>query len=351
MKKIAAFLFVTLFFAGLSVAGPPIDLTDMERLGRHLYKDKNLSFNGTQSCQVCHHPFAGFEDRRNALNPETSVVSIGADGVSKGGRNAPTAAYAGYSPALSIVNNEWVGGMFWDGRADGSVLGDPLAEQAQGPPLNPVEMAMPDKAIVINVIADSFYADLFQSVFGQDAFDDNNVDAAYDNFGRAIAAYERSSEVTAFSSKYDLNPNQFTTAEGSGQELFETHCAICHSNKAAFGSQSALFTNYQYANIGVPENPLVLLTVPDLGLGATVGDVYQEGKFKVPTLRNIAASPPYTHNGYFASLRDMVAFINDSSAYVPEIKGNIADEVGSMGLSDDDIDDLVAFLLTLTDGY
>ena len=349
MKKIAIFLFMALFFVGLSVAGPSMSLTNMEGLGRHLYKDKNLSFNGTQSCQVCHHPFAGFEDRRNALHPETSVVSIGADGVSKGGRNAPTSAYAGYSPALSLVNEEWVGGMFWDGRADGSVLGDPLAEQAQGPPLNPIEMAMPDKASVIDVITGSSYADLFLSVFGQDAFDD--VDVAYDNFGRAIAAYERSSEVTAFSSKYDLARDQFTDAEGRGLGLFDNHCAICHSSTANFGAPSALFTNYQYANIGSPANPLISLPETDLGLGVTVSDENQDGKFKVPTLRNIEASPPYIHNGYFASLRDMVAFINDRSTYVPELNRNIDARVGSMGLSDDDVDDLVAFLLTLTDSY
>ena len=349
MKKIAIYIFMALFVVGLFVAGSSLSLTNMEGLGRHLYKDKNLSFNGTQSCQVCHHPFAGFEDRRNALNPEKSVVSIGADGVSKGGRNAPTSAYAGYSPALSLINGEWVGGMFWDGRADGSVLDDPLAEQAQGPPLNPIEMAMPDKASVINVITGSSYADLFLRVFGQDAFDD--LDLAYDNFGRAIAAYERSSEVTAFSSKYDLAQDQFTNAERRGLDLFENHCAGCHSSLAEFGAPAALFTNYQYANIGAPANPLVSLPEPDLGLGLTVADTDHDGKFKVPTLRNIAASPPYIHNGYFASLRDMAAFINNRSAYVPELDRNIDARVGNMGLSDDDVDDLVTFLLTLTDGY
>lgn len=349
MKKIGVSLLMTLIFAGLTVAGTSTDLTEMETLGRHLYKDKNLSYYGTQSCQVCHHPYAGFADRQNALFPETSVVSIGADGISTGGRNAPTSAYAGYSPILSKVNGKWTGGMFWDGRADGSVLGDPLAEQAQGPPLNPGEMAMPSKESVIKVIAESIYGDLFLKLFGQDAFED--VDAAYDNFGRAIAAYERCAEVTAFSSKYDLAQDLFTDAERRGQILFEKNCAACHSSTADFGSPKALFTNYQYANIGVPANPLVELPEPDLGLGVTVDDTHQDGKFKVPTLRNIAASPPYTHNGSFATLGDMVAFVNDSSGYEPEVDRNIDNRVGNMGLSYEEMNDLVAFLLTLTDDY
>lgn len=350
MKKVLfEGVILTIFFSALSFAGPSVGLDTMERLGQYLYKDKNLSFNGTQSCQVCHHPFSGFADRRNALHPEINVVSLGADGVSLGGRNAPTSAYAGFSPSLSIVNGEWVGGLFWDGRADGSVLGDSLAEQAQGPPLNPVEMAMPDKQSVIDVIAASAYANLFLRVFGPDAFTD--VHAAYDNFGRAIAAYERSGEVTRFSSKYDVAQNQFTEAELRGMLLFENNCSACHSTTAAFGSPAPLFTNYHYANIGVPANPLVPRTEPDPGLGATVADLNQDGKFKVPTLRNIAASPPYTHNGYFSNLGDMVAFKNDSSAFTPELDRNIDVRVGNLGLSSADVDDLVSFLQTLTDGY
>ncbi|MBU1169765.1 MAG: c-type cytochrome [Proteobacteria bacterium] len=350
MKKIVfASAILTLLCSAVSFAVPSTGLTPIEILGRHLYKDKNLSYNGTQSCQVCHHPFAGFADRRNALNPEVSVVSLGADGVSKGGRNAPTAAYAGFSPSLDLVGDQWVGGMFWDGRADGSVLDDPLAEQALGPPLNPLEMAMASKDAVIAVIQASTYANLFLTVFGPGAFDD--VEVAYNNFGRAIAAYERSYEVTSFTSKYDKAKSRFTAAENRGMALFELNCADCHSSAAAFGAPAPLFTNYQYANIGAPANPLVPLPEPDPGLGATVSDSNQDGKFKVPTLRNIAASPPYAHNGYFASLRDMVAFINDSSAYIPELDRNIVGDVGNLGLSDSDVDDLVAFLQTLTDGY
>lgn len=348
MKRIEIIFVLAVFiFVSNAIAGPPRGLSNVELLGRHLYKDKNLSFNGSQSCQVCHHPFSGFADRRNSLNPEVSVVSIGADGVSKGGRNAPTSAYAGFSPILTNVQGNWVGGLFWDGRADGTVLGDPLAEQAQGPPLNPVEMAMPDKEAIIAVIMNSGYVNLFIAVYGQNAFDD--IDLAYDNFGKAVAAYERSIEVTKFNSKYDLQRHLFTDEENRGLILFKENCAICHSVEPQFGSPKALFTNYQYYNIGLPVNPLVILDGPDLGLGAVVNDSLNDGKFKVPTLRNIAVSPPYSHNGNFSNLRDMVSFINDNSGFIPEVDRNIDPSIGNMGLTDLDIDDIVFFLITLTD--
>lgn len=349
-KNIFLGVIFTFFFVLPSFAAVPTGLSDMELLGRHLYKDKNLSYNGTQSCQVCHHPFAGFADLHNANDPENSVVSLGADGESLGGRNAPVSAYAGFSPKLQKIDDEWVGGMFWDGRADGSSnLADPLAEQAQGPPLNPVEMNMPDKEAVVQAIQDSTYANLFNKLFGPNAFAD--VDTAYDNFSIAVAAYERSIEVTSFSSKFDKAPGDMTPAEKNGRILFSTHCAACHSDTADFGAPEPLFTNYQYANIGVPANPLLDFVSQDLGLGVTTNDSLQEGKFKIPTLRNIALSAPYSHNGSFATLTDMVSFINDSSAFTPDVGWNIDDSVGNLGLSDAQMADLVAFLQTLTDGY
>ena len=333
--------------ASTAFAAPATGLTDMEKLGRFLFKDKNLSYNGTQSCQVCHHPFAGFADRRNERHPATSVVSIGADGVSKGGRNAPSAAYAGYSPHLEYIDGGWVGGLFWDGRADGSVLGDPLAEQAMGPPLNAVEMAMPNRASIIDVIEESAYADLFFKVFDPDAF--NNVEIAYTDFGRALAAYQRSGEVTRFTSRFDTSQASFSEVEQEGATLFQENCRACHTTEAQYSAPAPLFTNYRYHNIGVPPNPLVPLETPDIGLGGTLNDSTQDGKFKVPTLRNIAASPPYAHNGYFPTLTEMVNFLNDNGGVTPEIDENITPLVGNMGLNESEIDAIVSFLMTLTD--
>jgi cytochrome c peroxidase len=333
----------------IAAGGRPLVTNDLEKLGMHLYNDKNISLNQNQSCRTCHHHLAGFADLKNHLNPETSVVSTGSDGVSKGGRNAPTSAYAGFSPLLKLQETgEWFGGLFWDGRADGSVLGDPLAEQAQGPPLNPVEMAMENKAAVIAVIKNSTYVNLWYKVFGNDSL--ANVDDAYDNFGRAIAAYERSADVTKFTSKFDVARDQFTEAEHNGLTLFENNCARCHSTTAAFGAPAALFTNYQYANIGVPANPLVPSS-PDLGLGVTVSDPDQNGKFKIPTLRNIAMSAPYSHNGSFSSLEEMVSFLNDNSGFDPDVDQNIDKNVGAFGFTAAQVQDIVAFLQTLTDDY
>lgn len=330
-----------------TAASPPVIETDIQKLGMHLYNDKNISLNQNQSCRTCHHHLAGFADLKNHLNPYISVVSTGSDGVSKGGRNAPTSAYAGFSPPLELKDGEWEGGLFWDGRADGKVLQDPLAEQALGPPLNLVEMAMPDEAAIIEVIKNSSYVNLWYKVFGDDSLYDEIE--AYNNFGRAVAAYERSADITKFTSKFDLDRENFTEAENNGLVIFEEKCAQCHSTTVAFEAPKPLFTNYRYANIGVPTNPLVVLPSPDLGLGVTVEDPNQDGKFKVPTLRNIAMSAPYSHNGSFPTLESMVNFLNDSSQTTPEVDQNIDLRVGNLGLVEGQINDIVAFLKTLTD--
>lgn len=351
MKKLVGVLISSTFLISAVWAaggGKPAVDSKMEQLGMRLYNDKNMSFNDTQSCRNCHHHFSGFADITNHLNPDTNFVSTGADGVSKGGRNAPSSAYAGYSPILNDDSGEWVGGMFWDGRATGEVLGDPLAEQAQGPPLNPGEMNMPDKQAVIDAIKESAYVNLWNSVFGTGSLD--HVDAAYDNFGEAIAAYERSVDITKFSSKFDVA--QLSEKEQNGLSLFEENCASCHSTTAEFGAPKPLFTNYRYANIGVPANPGISSEGPDLGLGPVVEDETQNGKFKIPTLRNIALSAPYSHNGLFPTLMEMLQFINNRSGFdEPEVAENLSNAVGNLNLTQKELDNIEAFLMTLTDDY
>ncbi|MBM9613816.1 c-type cytochrome [Desulfobulbus rhabdoformis] len=340
--------------ATMLVAAQKPDVNNtMERLGMHIYKDKNISQYGNQSCQTCHHPLAGFADRSNFLHPYDMVVSVGSDGESLGGRNAPSSAYAGYSPALYSVTNDdgsvdYFGGMFWDGRATGAILGDPLAEQAQGPPLNPVEMAMESSEAVLEVIRDSSYYSLWVQTFGQNIATPPTEDD-WNNFARAVAAYERSEDVTKFTSKFDLAHEKFTEQEQVGEDLFENHCASCHATTTT----KPLFTTYGYANIGVPANPLLGSQPPDLGLGPIVNDPTQDGKFKIPTLRNIAVSAPYSHNGSFPTLYDMVSFINNSSGFTPEVTDNLVDGVivGDIGLTEEQVEALVAFLQTLTDDY
>ena len=349
MEKLTGVFIISLFLvsAAWAAGGSPTVSDNLEKLGMKLYNDKNMSLYENQSCRNCHHHFSGFADITNHLDPYANFVSTGSDGVSKGGRNAPSSAYAGFSPILEKVGDEWVGGMFWDGRAAGWILGDPLAEQAQGPPLNPVEMAMPDKNTVVAVIAGSDYVNLWFKVFGPGSLDD--VDDAYDKFGEAIAAYERSTDVTKFTSKFDTA--ELSSAEEAGRVLFEANCATCHSTVAEFGAPAALFTNYQYANIGMPANPGIPSESADLGLGPVVGEDVQDGKFKIPTLRNIALSAPYSHNGYFPTLMEMLMFLNDRSSFTPEVADNLSDEVGNLGLTPAELENIEAFLMTLTDDY
>ncbi|MEW6288230.1 MAG: cytochrome c peroxidase [Thermodesulfobacteriota bacterium] len=344
MKKIlaSAAVFSMILGAGSVSAAT---LTDVETLGKMIYESTLLSWDQTQSCATCHNVAVGFAD--------DTAVSLGDDLVSTGGRNAPTSAYCGFSPLLHQDQaGEWVGGMFWDGRATGHTLRDPLAEQAQGPPLNPVEMNMPDVQTIIGRLStDTDIAPLFTTVYGTDAFADAFV--AYDNMARAIAAYERSAEVTRFTSRFDAGT--LNAQELRGRKLFSQNCTTCHA-MARRGGDHPLFTNYKYVNAGVPVNEALLnpdlhsaYEYPDKGLGPVVGDPAQNGKFKVPTLRNIAMTAPYSHNGYFVTLKEMVSFMNDRSAFTPEVADNLSPAVGNLGLTDAQVNDIVAFLNTLTD--
>lgn len=364
MKYFIRIICMSALMVSVTAAGAA-GLDPIEQLGKNMYQDKDFSFNGTQSCLSCHHRSSGYADPDNSRDPYNSVVSTGADGVSKGDRNAPTAAYAGFSPALqwSASVDGYVGGLFWDGRATGHVLGDPLAEQAQGPPLNPAEMNMPDAASVVAVVREANYVNLFLQVFGAGSLDD--VASAYDNIARAIAAFERSTQVQKFSSRFDRG--LLTDEERAGWALFQSHCAKCHATQPQAAGVPPLFTNFQYVNIGVPANPILAGNPVDLGLGGFLeqdwlsdtpvfGDenfAAQNGKFKVPTLRNVALTAPYGHNGFFPTLRDVIDFHNSRDVAVwplPEVTDNLnSRDVGDMGLDDRQIDSLSAFLMSLSD--
>lgn len=341
MKRIL--LCVTVLALSLTVSSAfAVQLTIQEKMGRHLYLDKDLSWNSTQSCATCHHRSAGFADPTNSRDPENTMVSLGDDGISKGGRNAPTAAYCGYSPILQEINGEWIGGMFWDGRKTGEVLGDPLAEQAQGPPLNPVEMNMPDLESVVERVSESNYAHLFIENYGPDFF--ANPVEAYDEIARLIAAYERSVELNPFNSRYDRG--HMTEEESAGLIAFKkAQCNTCHSLGTPEDAPGPVFTTYGYANIGVPMNELVN---PDQDFG--LGDVKpgEDGKFKIPTLRNVAKTAPYSHNGYFSTLEKIVGFHVDRGNLAPDVTTNLVDPV-PVELTAQEIADIVAFLGALSD--
>lgn len=358
------------------------DLSAKERLGKRIFFDTNLSVPKGQSCGSCHDPKAGFADP----DPD-SPTSAGAITNRFGSRNAPSAAYAFGTPAaLTKIGDTWFGGTFWDGRTNS------LVDQAKQPFLNPVEMNNPSKARVVNTIRKSDYAKLFRKVWGAGAF--GNVSTAYERITSSLAAYQRSAEVNPFTSKFDYylkGQARLTPAEMMGLQVFngKGQCSSCHtSGGTGFGMtpQGPLFTNHQYSNVGTPRNSLSLFfNMPktinpagdafiDYGLGAVLarravpGAPGAMGLFKTPTLRNVAKTSPYMHNGVFAALIDVVHFYNmrdvagtpmmpvtmpnGSPMLPPEVMQNLnTTQMGKLGLTRQEGMALVAFMNTLTDGY
>ncbi|MBU4329054.1 MAG: c-type cytochrome [Acidobacteria bacterium] len=328
-----------------------------------LFFETSLSTPPGQACSTCHSPEVAFAD------PEINLpVSRGARPGLYGNRNDMPAAYAAFIPPLHYDEEEevWIGGLFWDGRANS------LAEQAQGPPLNPLEMANPDIQTIAEKLRTLRYTALFIEVYGPDAL--SSPDTAFTNMADAIEAYEKTSEVSPFSSKYDLwlrGEAELSEQEQRGLKLFEAedkgNCAACHPSKPSEDGSPPLFTDFTYDNLGTPrnpENPFYSLPAEfnpegfafvDIGLGVTVNDPEQNGKFRVPTLRNAAVTPPYMHNGVFKTLFTVAAFYNtrDVAGWpAPEVAENEnREELGKLGLTNLELEDLVAFLRTLTDGW
>ena len=375
--RICMYAAIILFVATIGIASAN-GLTQKEELGKLLFFDTGLSVPTGQSCASCHDPDFGFAD------PDSSrSVSMGAIHVRFGDRNSPTAAYAGYSPDFHYDEDKemYVGGQFWDGRAAN------LAEQAKGPFLNPLEMNNPSKQAVIQNIRNSDYADIFEDVYSEGALDD--VKMAYDQVADATAAFEMTDEVNRFSSKYDqylAGEVSLTKEEMRGLKLFNNknkgNCAACHPSTPGPYADEPLFTDFTYDNLGTPSNLGMLgdsselmyyypfyyqplapnfnpagLDFVDYGLGGLVGDQDEMGKVKVPTLRNVAVTPPYMHNGAFTSLKEVVNFYNTRDVPganwpAPEVSMNVnIDELGDLGLTDSQEDAIVAFMETLTDGY
>jgi len=329
--------------------------TALQNLGEALYFDENLSNPPGQSCASCHLPGAGFADPDSHFPTSEGVIAG-----RFGNRNSPTASYAAFIPDFHFDagSNQFVGGQFLDGRAA------TLEEQAQGPFLNALEMNNASKAEVIDKVKSAAYASDFETVFGAGALD--NVDSAYLQIAEAIAAFERTDTFSPFNSKFDAVQNGlaiFTLAEQNGQNLFngKAQCARCHSTPT--GEQ--VFSNFSYRNIGTPanpNNPFLFLDASlnpdgtafvDTGLGGVIGDARSIGRFRVPTLRNINETAPYMHNGVFNTLEEVIVFYNrrDLDGITAEVNQNVNDaaNIGELGLTDAEIQDLIAFLQTLSD--
>ncbi len=362
-----------LLFSACSVGKPSKEeiaqkIKMKEQLGEVLFFDKNLSKNRTQACATCHNPEVAFVDDRN--NGVDSMASLGDDGHSIGDRQAPTAAYAMFSPEFHYdkKKKKYIGGQFWDGREK------TLAGQAGGPPLNPIEMGMPNKKAVVDRIKENdYYIETFKSIYGNDIFDSN--EKAYSAMADSIEKFEMTKQFATFDSKYDRflkGEYELTVLEDLGRSIFFSNnnnsCANCHVLKGE-DKKGETFTNYEYHNIGVPQNETLRakngVKGIDKGLlnNPAVNDKKELAKYKVPTLRNVAVTAPYMHNGVFKNLRTVVEFYdkyNNKNRTInpetgkpwaePEVKETISlEDLKAKKQNDRKIDALVAFMKLLTD--
>ena len=379
-----------------SLAATPLSAQDAtlsrrELLGKLIANDTRLSEPQGLACVGCHNTATGFASN-NGSNTGTPVGSLP---TSVGLRNAMTNAYQALVPLFSFRPDgdtlEAIGGHFWDGRAN------TMAEQAIGPFLNTAEMNNPDLETVMGKIAQGSYAQLFRDEFGAAIF--QNPATAYQNVGQAIEAFERSAQLAPFTSKYDAMVRgqvKLSPTEARGMALFNdplrANCSGCHLMDPTTGNpQDSPFSEFTYYATGIPRNRAIPQNADpsfyDLGLcgpnrskptlpaGAPAGTNIEQfcGKFRMPTLRNVSLRQTFMHNGFFRNLRDVVTFYstrnsNPENFYGPAgvandlpaaYLGNIEsvkapfDRKRNDGplLSPTEIDDLLAFLRTLNDGF
>src|ERR1700724_465068 len=271
---------------------PDNQVQQVELLGKLMLYDKQLSVNRNETCAFCHMPETGFTGPVSELN-RTTASYPGSVRTRFSNRKPQTHAYAPLSPVLHYNpgQGDLVGGNFWDMRATGRRLGNPAAEQAQGPPTNPVEMGLPDIACAVYRASQRPYRTLFEQVWGRQAFaiqwpadveqvcnqpgpppandpmpvhlsdlDRGRAAATFDQMAQSIAGYEASAEVTSFTSQFDAvlaSKAQFTAQEQAGYELFrgKAQCNNCHRDGGP--GEDPMFTDFTASNIGTAANPML----------------------------------------------------------------------------------------------
>jgi cytochrome c peroxidase len=365
----------------------------LAELGRRLFFDPTLSASGRLACASCHDP-------ARAYGPpgERAVMPGGKDMRQSGLRAVPSLRYLQATPAFTehfrdsddegdaSVDNGPTGGLTWDGRVDRG------RDQARLPLLSALEMANDSPAGVVEAVRRSPHADLLRRAFGQGIFAD--PDRAFDGILQALEAYEqRYTEFFPYSSKYDAwldGKAELTGREARGLALFNDpekgNCAHCHLSARGNDGAPPQFTDYGLAALGVPRNPTIAANAEpsfyDLGLcGPLRRDLADRGEycgmFKSPSLRNVALRPAFFHNGVFRTLRQVMEFYverdtNPEKWYPREADGTVRkfDDLPSQyhanvnieppfdrhlgdrpRLSAEEIDDIIDFLHTLTDGY
>ncbi|MEL6356214.1 MAG: cytochrome c peroxidase [Bacteroidota bacterium] len=301
----------------------PVDNPTTEEglaLGKMLFFDPILSVDSTISCASCHEPALAFTDGE--------AISRGIDG-RLGRRNAPTLTNIGYRFET----------LFWDGRAVD------LETQALHPIADPNEMGGNWPLIISRLRKHEVYSEALQKAFGLASIRDINPD----HIGKALAQFQRS--LISNNSKYDRvkrGDARFTEMEARGHAIFFDEadfaevnapvgeCAHCHT--------APHFTNQRFFNNGLDE-ALALEDFVDKGRGAVTGNKYENGLFRTPTLRNIALTAPYMHDGRFETLEQVIEHYNQGGHYAENRNANVR----PLGLTEGDQQALLAFLNTLTD--
>jgi cytochrome c peroxidase len=319
-------------------------------LGERLFKDVRFSSTGTVSCSSCHNPDKAFTDETGPR-----ATSVGVNDLT-GTRNAPTVINAAYNKT-----------QFWDGRSPS------LEDQSQFPMINPVEMGLADHEPVLAVVrGDKAYTAAFNEVFAV-----SGDDITIDHVMKALAAFERT--IVSGNSPFDRwyfggEENAINESAKRGFEVFlkQGRCVSCH----AIEQDHALFTDHKFHNIGVGINNITarvpelssaffiakrngadvdaeVLTDPDtsnLGRFAISDQISDMGGFKTSTLRNIAVTAPYMHDGSISTLRLVVEHYNNGGVTNPgdPVNPYLSGGIRPLELSEQQITDLVSFMETLT---
>jgi cytochrome c peroxidase len=369
----------TTALAGASDLAAPNPVT----LGEKIFSDASLSASGAMACATCHDPA-----HAHAQSNDLAVQMGGANLDVPGFRAVPSLQYISLTPVFSFAaDGTPTGGFNRDGRAKD------LLVQALRPLFATHEMANATPGDLVARLARTPYADEFRQVFGQNIFDDEQGTLLAVTF--ALAQYQKlDPDFRPFDSKYDLflaGRLRLAPAELRGLALFNRadkgNCAACHPSGRNADGTPPMFTDFTYDNLGVPRNPQIPATLDpaysDRGLcGPDRADLADRrdlcGAFKVPTLRNVATRKVFFHNAQFKTLRDALRFYvrrdtNPEQFYPldadgnvlkfddlpPELAGNVnTKEIPydrksgeAPRLTEAELDDLEAFLGTLTDGY
>lgn len=306
MKTTIIFIITVLFVTQVSFNSK--EPANKAALGEMLFSDPILSRDRTISCASCHKPAFAFAD--------TSAVSLGVKN-KRGVRNTPT--------AMNISSQRT---FFWDGRAKS------LEEQALAPIENPDEMDLSIAEAVQRLNADAAYQQYFRNIF--------NAPPNSTNLAIAIAAFERTLETSnsPFDNwKFSDDSMAVSDATKRGFLLFngKGQCVKCH-----FGAD---FTANEFRNIGLFNGK----ELNDSGRAVISGNKTETGKFKTPGLRNVAITAPYMHNGMFKTLREVIDFYNEPDKFVTKALDRDTILAKPLGLSEEEKNDLLAFLRSLTD--